>query len=51
MNKPDKNIKQTSMPPLFITKELNKSNLRILRTGVVLFCFIVILLAWILSLN
>ncbi len=39
------------MIPHLITKELKNSNLRILQTGLVMFCFIVILLAWMLSLN
>lgn len=39
------------MTPHLITKELKNRNLRILQTGLVLFCFIVILMAWILSLN
>ena len=34
-----------------ITKKLKNRNLPILQTGLVLFCFIVILMAWILSLN
>ena len=44
-------MKQTSMIPNRITKELKNRNLPILQTGLVMFCFIVILMAWILSLN
>ncbi|ACN13306.1 signal transduction family protein (GGDEF domain protein) [Desulforapulum autotrophicum HRM2] len=42
---------QTSMIPKSIAKDLKNNNHRILQTVLFLFCFIVILLAWILSLN